>query len=144
MTDWAIALAFLLGGVLVDRIIVSWQQKLSDSSERRRMRRDVLRKLAGHRYLLTKHFKGMDGMIWVALNEIAIAYLDDETVMEELSKFQDNVDNGFESSLFPLMQAMAESAELPAKELRRCLIKKPFVPRQKESTPAANDDSPKP
>ena len=95
------------------------------------MRRDVLRKLAGHRYLLTKHFKGRDGMIWVALNEIAIAYLDDETVMEELSKFQDNVDNGFESSLFPLMQAMAESAELPAKELRRCLIKKPFVPPKK-------------
>ena len=148
MIDWGITSASTLVGALVGTllgglIVARKTQNLSDRSEQRRMRRDVLRNLAGYRYLLTD--PGRDGMFWFALNEIAIAYLDDKTMMDKLREFQEKVERGFESpDLFPLMQAMAESAELPAEWLQRNWIENPFVPSKTEPAAAANDDSPKP
>ena len=93
------------------------------------MRRDVLRKLAGSRYLLTTQFKGKDGTFWIALNEIGIAYMDDDQVMHELRAFEDKVSRGFRShDLVPLMRAMAAAAKLPAASLDEQLIEYPFAP----------------
>ena len=102
------------------------------------MRRDILRRLAGHRYLLTPGFAGQDGEVWVALNEVAVAFVDDELVMKALSKFQCKVERRFcANDLFQLMSAMAEAAELPSESLDTAQIENPFVPRaqQKSESP---------
>ena len=93
------------------------------------MRRDVLRALAGHRYLLTSQFKGREGQVFVALNEIAVAYLDDEAVMAALREFAEHLDEGFKAThLFKLMNAMADAAGLPADSLDRQQVERPFTP----------------
>ena len=130
MAGWAIAFASSLGGALTGGVTVALlTQTLSDRSERRRMRRDVLGKLAGHRYRLTQQFAGGDSEFLVALNEIAIAYVDDKRVIDALHKFQGDVDGEFRADhLLPLMREMAKSAKLPADSLDPDLIKSPFVP----------------
>jgi len=128
--DWlASGIAQLMALVLVAPVAAWLTQWLSSRAERRRMRRDVLRKLAGHRYLLTQGFKGRDGEFWVALNETAVAFADDERVMERLREFHDRIQEGFKSyHLVPLVKAMAEAANLPADELDCMLIEHPFTP----------------
>ena len=131
MTEWAIAFGSSLGGALVGGGIVTWlTQALSNKSERRRMRRDVLRALAGHRYRLTDKFAECDGEFWVALNEIPVAYLDDAEVMEALRVFRDKVNSGFRAEdLTPLMRKMAHAAGLPSDSLESAEIEHPFTPR---------------
>ncbi|MXW99876.1 MAG: hypothetical protein F4118_11255 [Acidimicrobiaceae bacterium] len=93
-------------------------QRLSDRSERRRLRRDVLRKLAGHRYLLLREERFAPSEFWVALNEIIIAYMDDEGVMKALEEFRSHL--GPESKakdMVPLIVAMARAARLPVDRL---------------------------
>ncbi len=136
--DWALVLVGGLTGVLLT-------QKLSDWSERRIMRRDVLRKLAGHRYQLTGEFMkrsmDSDGEVWVALNEICIAYVDNKPVMKELRKFKKRVDDcKFGSSdLVPLIRAMAKAAKLPGDSVDGHQIEHPFV----RGTKAAESRHPK-
>ncbi|MDE2932500.1 MAG: hypothetical protein OXS47_01370 [Chloroflexota bacterium] len=130
MSDWAIALGSSLGGALIGGAIVALlTQSLSDRSERRRLRRDVLRDLAGHRYLLTDQFKGSQGRVFVALNEVAVAYLDDEAVMDALREFTEDIGEGFKAEhLYKLMHAMAAAAGLPADSLDRRQVEMPFAP----------------
>ena len=130
MPDWGIALFSSLGGGLVAGIVVAWlAQALSDKAEQRRIRREVLRKLAGHRYLLTPGLKGSGGEIWVALNEIAVAYAEDEKVMAALGAFQEDVSHGFKAHhLSRLIREMAEAADLPAESLDADRIESPFTP----------------
>ena len=130
MAEWVIALVSALSGAVIGGGIVAlWTQRLADKSERRRMRRDVLRRLAGHRYLLTSNFKGSDGEIWVVLNEIVVAYADDKTVMGALDAFRKAVQQGFQAhDLDPLIRAMAEAADLPAESLDADRIESPFTP----------------
>ena len=62
MPDWlTFGLTQLIVLVLAAPVAAWLTQTLSSRAERRRMRRDVLRNLAGHRYLLTPRFKGRDG-----------------------------------------------------------------------------------
>lgn len=111
-------------------MVVAWlAQALSDKAEQRRIRREVLRKLAGHRYLLTPGFKGSDGEIWVALNEIAVAYAEDEKVMAALSAFQEDVSHGFKAHhLTRLISEMSKAADLPVESLDTDRIEHPFAP----------------
>ena len=135
MPDWLLPTVTGLGGVVLGGVILSIiSQILADRSERRRMRRDVLRKLAGHRYLLTMQFMGCDGEVWVALNEVVAAFADDEKVMDALRTFRRHVDNGFRAmDLYPLIRAMAKAAKMPADSIDSAIVENPFVP------PASNN-----
>ena len=130
MPDWSIAIFSSLGGGLVAGGVVAWiAQTLSDKAEQLRIRREVLRKLAGHRYALTPKFKGSDGEIWVALNEIAVAFAEHEKVMAALDQFQNDVKQGFKAEhLSQLIREMTNAAKLPVASLDATRIENPFTP----------------
>ena len=138
MPDWLTFGLTQLAVLVLAAPVAAWlTQTLSSRAERRRMRRDVLRKLAGHRYLLTPRFKGSDGEFWVALNETVVAFADDKQVMEQIREFHGRIAQGFKSHhLVPLMKAMAEAAKLPAVELDSWLVEHPFTPPTTEPEPA--------
>ena len=115
---------------VVALVVTLLAQRLSDRSERRRLRRDVLRKLAGNRYLITRDVSPDPNEFWVALNEVVIAYLDDEEVMDELRTFRERVNRGqIAEDFVPLMKAMAKAARLPAERLDSEMLTTPFAPR---------------
>ena len=97
---------------LVSLATVLATQRLSDRSERRRLRRDVLRKLAGHRYLLLSEERYKPSEFWVALNEVIIAFMDDEGVMKAQQEFRKHLDDEAKH-IVPLIVAMARAANLP-------------------------------
>ena len=110
-------------------LVVLFTQHLSDRSERRRLRRDVLRKLAGHRYLIAGDISPVPNEFWVALNEAVIAFLDDDEVMEALRVFRTRVCQGQEAEDFvPLIAAMARAAKLPAERLDSEMLINAFAP----------------
>ena len=129
---------------VVALLIVLLTQHLSDRSERRRLRRDVLRKLAGHRYLITGDVSPTPNEFWEALNEIVIAYLDDKEVMDELRTFRKRVNCGQTAEDFvPLMKAMARAAKLPVECLDSETLTTPFTPQAaggKQCEPGGPDD----
>ena len=131
MAGWTIALLSSLGGGVVGGGAVAWlTQTLSDRSERRKMQRDVLLKLAGHRYLLTPGFAGDDGEFWVALNQITVAFAKSSIVMEAFRIFQQDVERGFQSHhLARLIGALAKEMGLPAESLDSGQMETPFTPK---------------
>ena len=119
---------------VVALLVVLLAQHLSDRSERRRLRRDVLRKLAGHRYLIAGDISPVPNEFWVALNEVGIAYLDDDEVMEALRVFRTRVNRGQVAEDFvPLIEAMARAARLPAERLDSEMLTTPFAPQNPKS-----------
>ena len=115
-------------------LVVLLTQRLSDRSERRRLRRDVLRKLAGHRYLIDGDVRPVPNEFWVSLNEAVIAFLDDDEVMEALRVFRTRVSQGQKAEDFvPLIEAMARAAKLPAERLDPEMLTTPFAPRTTNS-----------
>lgn len=130
MPEWAIALLSLVSGLVGGVFLAEFRQWRSDRSERRRMRRDVLRRLVGYRYHLTPQFTGCDSDFWAALNEVVVAYLDDADVIRELHAFRRLIEKRcFKSpDLLPLLWSMAKAAELPEERLDSGLIENPLVP----------------
>lgn len=123
---WA-AVVLAVSGAVVTYWAVQRTQKLADLSERRRMRRDVLRKLVGNRYMIAERAQPGPGEFWVALNEVAAAFADDEEVMEALRQFNKLVNRGFKAEDFGLLtQAMARAAEMGP--LDEHLLEHPFAP----------------
>ena len=141
MPDLAVAVLSAFGGAAAGLLLAEFRQWRSDRSERRRMRRDVLRRLAGHRYLLTPRYAGSDGDFWPALNEVVVAYLDDADVINEVHAFRRRVvGRGFRSpDLLPLLRAMAKAAKLPEDRLDCGLIENPFAPIQSDQDRLASD-----
>ena len=121
----------VFSGVLLERSI-------SNRAERRRMRRDVLRRLAANRYVLTQRGSFPDSDFWGALNEVVVAFVDDAAVMKALRTFRERLnDNGFKPEhIVPLMRAMAEAAKLPSEHLDEELIEYVFAAPSGE-TPTA-------
>lgn len=110
---WELFAAVLLAasGAAVTRWAVQRTQRLADLSERRRMRRDVLRRLMGARHMA---FGGAElGEFYAALNEVVVAFADDDEVIEKLGQFHKLVVRGFQGEdVVPLVQAMARAAEM--------------------------------
>ncbi len=124
---WELGAALLLAvsGFAVTRWAIQRTQKLADESERRRMRRDVLRKLVGARHTLVKGAPDTEEF-WVALNEVVVAFSDDAEVMEALTQFDKLVARGFKAEDFDLLaQAMATAAEMGT--LNEHLLLHPFT-----------------
>ena len=108
---WA-ALLLAVSGAVVTYVAVQRTQRLADESERRRMRRDVLRKLVGTRHLIVPEAEA-SGEFLAVLNEVVVAFSDDPEVMKALRQFDTLVARGFEPEDFNLLvQAMAEAAEM--------------------------------
>ena len=123
---WA-AVVLAVSGAAVTYWAVQRTQRLADQSERRRMRRDVLRKLVGTRHMIVKGAKPGQGEFWIALNEVVVAFSDDDEVMEALRQFDKLVARGFQPEDFVLLtQAMARAAEMGP--LDGHLLEHPFAP----------------
>ena len=124
---WA-AVVLAVSGAAVTYWAVQRTQRLADQSERRRMRRDVLRKLVGTRHMIVKGAKPGQGEFWIALNEVVVAFADDDEVMEALRQFDKLVARGFDPEDFYLLtQAMAKAAEMGP--LDEHLVGHPFAPK---------------
>ena len=133
MPDWLLPTVTGLSGVVLGGVILSIiSQILADRSERRQMRRDVLRRLSAERFRLTKDYAAAREPVIEVLNEVVVAYLDDSKVIKALHKFNSNVEErGFCARDFPpLMRAMAKAADLPESQLDCDLIVRPFTPRR--------------
>ena len=118
-----------VSGAVVTYWAVQRTQKLADLSERRRMRRDVLRRLVGNRNMITQGATPGPGEFWVALNEVVVAFSDDDEVMEALRQFQELVARGFRAEDFCLLaQAMAKAAEMG--HLDEQLVERPLAPNR--------------
>ena len=118
-----------IGGVFVGAVSgVLLERFFSNRAERRQMRRDVLRRLAAHRYVLTKRGACPASEFWAVLNEV-VAFIDDRDVMEALRTFSRKLskDEFRAEHIAPLMQAMALAAKLPAENLDSVLVQRPFV-----------------
>ncbi len=129
MWEFCAAVVLAVSGAGVTYWAVQRTQKLADLSERRRMRRDVLRKLVGTRRAIVREVKHGEGEFYAALNEVVVAFGDDDEVMEELRKFYERLDQGFQPNNFLLLsQAMAIAAEMG--QLDEFLLERPFAPNQ--------------
>ena len=137
------------GGAFVSQAAVLATRRLSDRSERRRLRRDVLRKLAGHRYLLIGDTRFEPSEFWVALNEVIVAFMDDEGVMNAQLEFRSHLGPQSKAEhLVPLVKAMAKAANLPVERLNTeeltYELTHPFTPpsRGKGNTPSQAPTTP--
>ena len=93
------------------------------------MKRDVLRRLMGHRWQLGEGHGNREGAVFTALNEIQVVFAGHKKVEDALSTFDRSIKDGFRSEhLVPLAMAMAKSAEVPHKGWTPELIKSPFGP----------------
>ena len=76
MPDWLTFAMRQRVALILAAPVAAWLPRwLSTRAERRRMRRDVLRRLAGHRYLVIPGFQGRDGEYWVSSGEPVFALL---------------------------------------------------------------------
>ena len=80
------------------------------------VKRDVLRRFAGNRYLLTESRVGRDGEPFVALNEVFVVYADHPQVISAPRKMHEElgIQNRPSDNILTLTKAMAT--------LRRCLF----------------------
>lgn len=93
------------------------------------MKRDVLRRLMGHRWQLTARHGFREGAVFTALNEIPVVFAGHEEVESALNTFHQSIKGGFRSEqLAPLAIAMAKSAEVPSKGWTPELIETPLAP----------------
>lgn len=126
---WELLAAGVLAvsGAAVTYWAIQRTQRLADLSERRRMRRDVLRKLVGTRHMIVQGAKPGQGEFYAALNEVVVAFSDDDEVTEALRQFDKLVARGFRPEDFVLLtQVMAKAAELGP--LDEHLLGHPFAP----------------
>ena len=94
------------------------------------LKRDVLRRLVGNRFVLTKLGEGGKGEPFIALNEIFIVYADHATVISALKKMHENlaVPNRMSDDLISLVKAMAKAAKVPINQLNDDFFLRPFTP----------------
>ena len=113
MWEFSAAVLLAVSGAAVTFWAVQRTQHLADQSERRRMRRDVLRRLVGTRHMIIPGAKPGQGEFYAALNEVVVAFSDDDEVIEALRQFDKLVARGFQpEDLNLLVQPMARAAEM--------------------------------
>ena len=93
-------------------------------------RRDVLRRLVGYSYRLTRSFTGTDGEPFIALNEAWVVFADVEEVTLNLKKMHNELGQKdlLRPNILALVKAMAIAAEIPLDDLDDKFIESPFTP----------------
>ena len=105
------------------------QHHFSRKRDHLEIKRDVLRRVIGYRWQLTAGRAHPDGAVFTALNEIPVVFAGDKDVETAVAAFRKAVNESFRATHFyPLVQAMAKSAEVPHKGLSLNLIEHPFAP----------------
>ena len=121
----AVLLALLSG--LAGAVIT---QMWHDSRENVQIKRDVLRRVAGTRYLLTQPGLVLrSGEPFVALNEAFIVFAEDPEVMAALEALRTGRDRSAEN-VVALIKRMAAAANVPV-NLDDAFIIEPFTPKSK-------------
>ena len=101
------------------------------------IRRDVLRRLVAHCYLLTPSFQGKDGEPFIALNEAWVVFADFPKVIKALDKMHNELEkkdsliekkDSLSCNILNVVRAMAEVAEISIKDLDDKFIERPFTP----------------
>lgn len=98
------------------------------------IKRDVLRRIVGNRYVLTSldRARRSDGEPYIALNEAFVVYADHSMVISTLRKMLEEISMPDRSSdnIVSLVKVMANAAKVPIRELNDDFLTRPFTPPQ--------------
>lgn len=124
------ALVALLGAAVGAALGAFLAHRYSRKRDHLEMKRDVLRRLMGHRWHLTLGNGPPESPVFTALNEIPIVFAGHKEVEEAFGTFRQSVNQGrFRAEgLVPLVIAMARAAEVPHKGWTAELITTPSAP----------------
>ena len=123
-----LAVAILALGMLLPTFVSSRLQRRASAIANKR---DVLRRLVGHRYALTSTAfeKHQDAEPFVALNEAVVVYADRQEVLSALRMFRESVSNSeLQENLIELIGRMAAAARVPHGTMHKELLRLPFNP----------------
>ena len=96
--------------------------------DQREIKRDVLRRLAGTRYLLTRRGQVLpSGEPFVALNEVFVVFADEPDVLNALERLRKDGGESNAENIVALIKRMAAAAEVPV-NLDDAFIRNPFTP----------------
>ena len=118
------ALVALLGAAFGAALGALLAHRYSRKRDHLEMKRDVLRRLMGHRWELTPKHGTQEGAVFTALNEIPVVFAGHKEVERALDAFRISSIN----NLLPLAMAMARSAEVPHQGWTQELFDHPFTP----------------
>ena len=94
------------------------------------LKRDVIRRVVGYRWVLTEVRQDREGHFFTALNEAIVVFAGDKAVEKEIEKFHFALKRGFRAEdLWPLAVTMARSARVPSDGWKKELFERPFSPR---------------
>ena len=128
-------IATLLSGLISGLVVATFAFHLDSKHDERELKRDVLRRFVGNRYLLTELRMGHQGEPFVALNEAFIAYADHPEVISALRKMHEQlgVPNRLSDNILTLTKEMAKAAEVNIRTLNDDFITRPFTPPRVQS-----------
>lgn len=95
------------------------------------LKRDVLRRLVGNRFVLTTSTVGSKGEPFVALNETFVVYADHPEVISALRKMHEELNRPgrLTDNLLSLVKAMSRAAKVLIHQLNDDFIVRPFTPQ---------------
>jgi len=101
-----------------------------------RLKRDVFRRFAGNRFLLTAVPCETKAEPFIALNETFIVFADSPRVIAALKKMHEEltIQGRLVDNIITLMKAMGESARVPMKDLNDSFLQRPFTPGKGSSS----------
>ena len=124
---WLLVASLLSGlvAVVVTLFVGAWL-------DQREIKRDVLRRFAGTRYLLTQPGRILpNGEPFVALNEAFVVFADDPEVLSALDNLRTGGDDRDSELIVALIKRMAVAADIPV-TLDDAFIRGPMTPRQNQ------------
>ena len=121
----------LVSGVIGILIGVMAQSYMNYRSDQLAVKRDVLRRFAGNRYVMVENSLGVQptGEPFVALNEAFVVFAGDLKVIEALKTMHAELGrpNRLVDNIVTLVKEMAAAADVPI-GLNDSFIERPFVP----------------
>ena len=124
----------LISGLFGALLAVGFQSHLDELADKLATKRDVLRRFAGNRYVLTENSGAtiqLNGEPFVALNEAFIVFAEDPTVIEALRVMHDQLgqQGRLVDNIVTVVKEMAEVSNV-AINLNDSFIERPFTPRR--------------
>ncbi|MCC7300244.1 MAG: hypothetical protein IT583_04120 [Verrucomicrobia bacterium] len=121
-------IASLLSGIIGVLVSAHHYRKY----DKEKLKRDVLRRLAGNRHLLTVVPCEAKGEPFIALNEAFIVFSDSPKVIAALKKMHDELRQSerLVDNIVTLIKTMAEAANVSVNILNDSFIECPFSPRK--------------
>lgn len=125
-TTATIFISALVSGLLATCV----SSYLNSKHTRDLLKRDVLRRLVGNRFLLTRPNVGSKGEPFIALNETFVVYAEHPEVISALRKMHEELalPDRMSDNLVSLVKAMAKAAKVPVHQLNDDFFLRPFTP----------------